>query len=188
MRLQYSNHGADDKAMLATLPTTLKRRVLRHEVRVTRAVLCCAVLCCAVLCCAVLCCAVLCCAVCCWWCFYPATLWRDRELLLSRRCFHPCCFNVLLSLSNPNPAAPPAPPPPHPHPHQQYGEVLSRCTLLRGVTPKFIDALLCAATIETYMPRVDMLADGGGGCCLEEGVFEGAGLAIVCGLARGFGV
>ncbi len=73
VRLQFTSRGADDRAMLAALPTTLKRRVLRHE----------------------------------------------------------------------------------------YGDVLSKCAILRGTNPKFLDALLCAATIETYMPRVDMLADGG---------------------------
>ena len=52
-------------------------------------------------------------------------------------------------------------PPPHP-PTPQHGEALSSCSLLRGVNAKFIDALLCAAQVETYMPRVDMLADGGG--------------------------
>jgi hypothetical protein len=47
-------------------------------------------------------------------------------------------------------------------PAPQHGDALAKCPLLKGVNAKFIDALLCAATIETYMPRVDILADGGG--------------------------
>ncbi|KAI8470071.1 MAG: ankyrin repeat-containing domain protein [Monoraphidium minutum] len=72
LRLQYTNRGTDDTAMLSSLPTTLRRRVLQHE----------------------------------------------------------------------------------------YGDVLARCPLLRGTSPKFVDALLCAASLETFMPRVDLLADG----------------------------
>ena len=42
----------------------------------------------------------------------------------------------------------------------QYGEVLQRCWLLQGAKPKFVDALLCAASVETFMPRVDLLQAG----------------------------
>ncbi|GBF99143.1 potassium channel [Raphidocelis subcapitata] len=72
LRLMYATHGGEGRELLAALPTTLKRRVLRHE----------------------------------------------------------------------------------------HGKALSSCALLRGVNAKFVDALLCAAQVETYMPRVDMLADG----------------------------
>jgi hypothetical protein len=135
LRLQYTFRGADDKAMLASLPTTLKRRVLRHEVRGGG----------------------------CWW---PSTPVGAAGLRDTQTAAVPC--------------VPPLRPPRCrrlqlcPHNPPQHGATLAKCPLLKGVNAKFIDALLCAATIETYMPRVDILADGGG-CWGGEGSRRDAG-------------
>eukprot|EP00882_Tetradesmus_deserticola_P002691 GHRQ01002862.1.p1 GENE.GHRQ01002862.1~~GHRQ01002862.1.p1 ORF type:complete len:924 (+),score=556.38 GHRQ01002862.1:315-3086(+) len=41
-----------------------------------------------------------------------------------------------------------------------YGSQLQRCWLLGGVKPKFFDALLGVARLETFMPQVEILTEG----------------------------
>eukprot|EP00878_Enallax_costatus_P011541 GHUV01012048.1.p1 GENE.GHUV01012048.1~~GHUV01012048.1.p1 ORF type:complete len:746 (+),score=322.29 GHUV01012048.1:330-2567(+) len=41
-----------------------------------------------------------------------------------------------------------------------YGQQLQRCWLLAGVRPKFFDALLGVAKLETFMPQVELFTEG----------------------------
>jgi hypothetical protein len=60
---------------------------------------------------------------------------------------------------------PPPPPPRSRILRYLYGDHLSRCWLLADVKPKFFDALLGVARLETFMPQVCAwcLGEGGAG-------------------------